>query len=300
MDEARINPLERELAFNKSIVADYLKWGSVDEVFKRHSYALPISYPGFHRLLDRWGIVKAAGPNSKLSEAITFLTVLSQEKIPLERLYRSMPPSFQTSMSTLHRILHHIKEGMVRRGGTALVVTSEGDKNKILVANDYSTPRVEVGKSLGSVSYPMGYSKQNEDPQTSILRVLQQEVFTREAVEMAMPDIIPQDIQPFMFVDIVDVRVAVYHIELPKNYSNLEAFSSFKLQNFRFVDADEIVYVDPKVSDFRCGIVEIAKGYKSHLENHELRYDYSPLLVKSELNSQLVDLAFALDPYGQL
>ena len=59
---------EREDSFYKNIIRLYLTYGSVDEVFKKTRYDLPISYPGMHHLIRRWGIVKSVGPNSKLSE----------------------------------------------------------------------------------------------------------------------------------------------------------------------------------------------------------------------------------------
>ncbi|MFH1792433.1 MAG: hypothetical protein ABH819_02190, partial [Patescibacteria group bacterium] len=71
-----ISNKEREKLFNEFIVSEYLKYGSVDEVFSKNNYDLPISYPQVHRILDKWGIIKSVGPNSKLSEAICFMVLL--------------------------------------------------------------------------------------------------------------------------------------------------------------------------------------------------------------------------------
>jgi len=70
MTQEQSTPKEKEDAFNRFIISEYLKYGSVDEVFRRNDYNLPISYPGVQRLLDKWGIVKAAGPNTLLTEAL--------------------------------------------------------------------------------------------------------------------------------------------------------------------------------------------------------------------------------------
>ena len=84
---------ERENDFYKNIIRLYLKYGSVDEVFRVTNYDLPISYPGMHHLIKRWGIIKSAGPNSKLSETLTFLTLLSDNQIPLVGVdYESINP----------------------------------------------------------------------------------------------------------------------------------------------------------------------------------------------------------------
>lgn len=256
---------EREKHFNRFIISEYLKYGSVDEVFKRNDYNLPISYPGVQRLLDKWGIVKAAGPNTLLTEALIFLEELSLEQVPLERLYRRMPPSFKASMGTMHRILSYIRQETIRRVGTALVMTPKGRKDMILVGNDISPiVRTDVGKPFGSITFPMGYSKRMESPQTSILRVLQQEVFTIPTIERreTARQIIPDNPTPFMFLDIADVRVAVYKLVLPNALSTAKNFTSFKIVNHRFMGVSDLMV---QKRSFRTGIVEIAEGYYNFL-----------------------------------
>lgn len=278
-------PSERESEFNRFVISEYLRLGSVDKVFEENNYEIPISYPGVQRLLDKWGIVKAAGPNSKLSEALCFLSLLSDHKIPLERLYRDLPPSFKTSMGTMHRILHNIKEGVVRRYGTALVITSNENPYEVLVGDDVSTPRLELGKPFGSVSLPMGYSKHDEEYETSVLRVLQQEVFTNEAVNRRLPNnVIPNEPRPFMYLDIADVRVGVFHLSLPKGLDNPRCFSSSKIVNHRFLSLVELA---SGVSNFRLGIKEIALGYKQYLLDLDKEKLVKPRFLRSIINFQL-------------
>lgn len=288
MVEKLVNQEGREEELNKTWVGEYLRWGSVDEVFRRNKYDLPISYPGFQRLLDKWGIVKAAGPNSKLSEAITFLVLLSDKKIPLETLYRSLPPSFKTSMATMHRILHNIKEGIVRRYGTALVITPTDDSEKILVADDVSTPRLELGKPFGSVSFPMGYSRGGEDARISILRVLQREVFTQKTINRNFPYfVIPRRPQPLMYFDIADVRVGVFHLRLPENLSKTSSFSSYKLLDHRYLHLTDFLVSGNDNKHFRAGLREMAQGYQKFLEGRSLAVQ--PATHCSSLNLALVD-----------
>ena len=291
MAEIVFSPEKREAEFNRFIVSEYLRYGSVDEVFKHNDYKLPISYPGVQRLLDKWGIVKAAGPNTRLSEALAFLSQLSNEKVPLETLYRNMPPSFKTSMGTLHRILTHIREGTIRRVGTALILSPEANPNLVLVGNDIATPRLNVGKPYGAVSLPMGYSRRTENRQTSILRVLQQEVFTRQAIErsLAFDEVIGSP-SPFMFIDIADVRVAVYHLTLPDWLGSLGNFSSFKIRNHRYFHTSEII---GGRAAFRSGIREIGLGYKRFLGEEKRDFGLSPIWEKAFLN---VELALNLAP----
>lgn len=285
----KISYKERERLFNEFIVSEYLKYGSVDEVFSKNNYELPISYPQVHRILDKWGIIKSVGPNSKLSEAICFMVLLSDKKIPLEKLYKSLPSSFKSSMSTMHRILHNIKEGLIRRYGTALVITAGKNLKKVLVAKDISTPRLELGKPFGSISLPMGYSKKNEDSRISILRILQQEVFTFSAIDKTLKeDFISKSIKPFMFLDIVDIRVKVYHISLDEKYFDTKNFSSYKLKNYKFINLDQL---SEKNNRFRMGLSKIGLGYKKYLERPNTIAEYKPILIKSDINLELSQLA---------
>lgn len=274
--------------FNQFIVAEYLKYGSVDEIFRRNNYDLPISYSEVHRLIKKWGIIKSAGPNSILAEAITFLTLLSRDKVPLESLYKRLPPSFKTSMGTMHRLLHNIKEGIIRRVGTALVISPDRDQNLVLVGNDVSTPRLKLGKPFGSTTLPMGYSKEDENPQDSILRVLQGEVFTRMAVKQTLPsEIISPSSKPFLYIDIADIRISVYHLVLPENLSNPDQFASFKVQNHRYLRVLELANGGEEYN-FRAGIREIGVGYQKYLEKAWVM----PPVTQCFLNRELA-LAFA-------
>jgi hypothetical protein len=286
----QVTPREKEDAFNRFIIGEYLKYGSVDELFRRNDYNLPISYPGVQRLLDKWGIVKAAGPNTLLTEALIFLEELSLEQIPVERLYRRMPPSFKASIGTMHRILSYIRSETIRRVGTALIMTPRQHHNSILVGNDVSPiARTDVGKPYGSITFPMGYSKRLEAPETSILRVLQQEVFTAPTIEKkgVAERVIPQTPKPFMYLDIADVRVSVYQITLPEELSEPKSFTSFKIQNHKFLDISDLA-IKRKV--FRTGIVEIAQGYSRYLKEGAS----APIYSTAQINRKLALLPLEL------
>jgi hypothetical protein len=281
-----LSPREKEQAFYRFIVAEYLKYGSVDEVFKRNDYNLPISYPGVHHLLDRWGIVKAAGPNTRISEAITFLSCLAQEKIPLETLYRQMPHIFQTSMGTLHRILTYVRSETIRRIGAALVLSPQNNPEKVLIGNDISPiSRTYLGKKYGDISLPMTYASRDEARETSILRILQQEVFTQNTInkDRRFYSIIPYRPQPFMFLDIADVRVAVYQILLPEEFSSLKSFSSFKIEDYLFISVQELAAGN---RSFRAGIQEIGRGYLRYL-NRKMEEVFEPKSEIADLNRLL-------------
>ena len=72
-----------EKEFNQWLIGQYFKHGSVDEVLKFHRYDIPISYANYQRGLDKWGIVKAVGPNKKMADIVEFLTYFVEKKILL-------------------------------------------------------------------------------------------------------------------------------------------------------------------------------------------------------------------------
>jgi hypothetical protein len=184
-----------------------------------------------------------------------------------------MPLTFKemTSAQTLHRVLNLIRSGLTRRVGTALVITPESEPDKVLIGNDISTPRLELGKPYGSISLPMGFAKRGEERERSILRVLQREVFSGLAIERNFPyEIIPVNPEPFMKILIADVKVSVYKLSVSDEL--LEHLSSGVLTNLHFEASGTISQADGVGTNFRAGIVEICQDYQG-LINGELRTD---------------------------
>lgn len=301
MDKDRLPSWESEEGFRAWLVAEYLKYSSVDEVFRAHRYNIPISYPSFQRLLNEWGIVKAAGPNSKLSEVCAFLTEIAEEKLKdkkfsLEALYRRMPPSFRTSLGTMHRIYQKVKEGATRRFGAVLIISPGDNPEDLLVGNDVSTPRIELGKPYGAVSFPIGFARKSEENSQSIKRILQQEVFAHQTIERSFPEeVIPQNPQPFLYIDVADIKVSVYHLVLPKELKGPSDFSSFKIEKHRFVDISTILSENVKEGTFRAGMPEIAAFYQRYLYESEKSESVEPFVAKARLNLELAAVPLQAD-----
>ena len=272
---------ELEIEFYKPLVASYLKYGSVDKVFTDFAHDTGVSYPHFHRILKRWGIIKSAGPQSRLAEAVYFLTALAKDNLPLETLYKTMPPSLQISAVTLHRILSYVKRGLTRRRGTALIVSPESNPTLALIGRDISTPRPEIGKPFGSLSLPMTYSKRTESAQDSILRVLQQEVAATLSVARRLPSLIPDDPKVVVMIDIADVRVRTYQVIVPNRL--IEKLDSYKLTDLTFMPLSQIAANAGLESSFRAGVPEIAAGLLAKAPS-DLN---TPLLLGSVLNQKL-------------
>lgn len=289
------------LGFERFIVSEYLRLGSVDEIFRENKHKpLGISYPGVYHILDRWGVVRSLGrSNTPLTESVEFLVRVVEDKIPIETLYRKMPPSFRPTLATLHRIYRESKrivkkeitERETRRWGTALVITPKDNPGKILIARDVSYKRLELGKPYGSLSLPMGFSKKGEKLK-AILRILQQEVFSKMFLDNPVrfnkfAAELSRDKEPFMFLDIADVRVCVYHIVLPDKVSDESNFSSFKLKNYRYVLASEIPNLKREGFILRSGMVEIVKGYLDYQRSLEEQEKPATIYMDSIFNQKL-------------
>jgi len=280
--------------FNQWLVEQYFIHGSVDEVFRQNKHSIPVSYANYQRILDKWGVVKAAGPNSKLTESLEFLSHLAYENVPFEKLYKKMPHSFKTSAVTLYRVLSYVKQGITRRVGTALVITPYNSDKNFLIGKDVSISRLEVGKPHGSLSLPMGYSNKLDSKKDSIRRVLQQEVFTKQTINNQFPEIIiPNNPKPYMYLDIADVRVALYHLTLSKELSDSKHLSSFKLKNYRFENIKVTKSKDKR--NYRAGVIEAINGYTKYLNLVARNLSVNPLQEKSILNKEITSLVVEVE-----
>jgi len=289
-------PIGDEEKFNQFIVREYLKYGSVDEVYRKNDYNLPLSYANFQRVLDRYGVVKAVGPNNKFSEAVDFFAHMVKDNIAFEKLYKKMPPSYRTSVVTLYRILAYVKEGITRRLGCALVISPFNNPYKILIARDISTPNIDFGKYYGNYTIPMGYAKKGSSRSQNIKRILQQEVFTDTIIEKKFPEFFLKDeMSPFMYLDIADVRVSVYNLQLPNDYSSLDKFSSYKLKEFEFVNLEELLKNEYHDISLRAGVKEAVKGYNRHLSLVKRKLSVNPLQEKSILNQELATVTVDIE-----
>ena len=281
-----------EPEFSQWLVSEYFKHGTVEEVLRVNRYSLPVSPATYHRILNQFGVVKTAGPNNLLNEAVDFLSHMLHDNASVEEVYQKLPLRFQTSLSTIYRIAEYAKEGLTRRVGVGLVITPFDNNQQILLAEDVSTPRIELGKPYDSISLPMGYAKKRESRKTNVLRILQQEVFTNLVVKQSFPkELVSEKLEPFMYLDIVDVRVAIFHLQLPKNLSAINSFSSNKLKNYRFIGIDEI----GQIPNLRVGVKESVSGYKKYLDLLSRNLAVNPMQAQSLLNRDLTTVAVQME-----
>lgn len=247
-----------DITFCENLARLYLRYGSVDEALASE-HTLPISPADYHRKIVEWGIVKAPSKSSSLTDILSFLSHYVRSSDTIANLYGRMPHTFQPSLQTVYRVLHNIKEGIVTRSAVALVVSHVDNHSLVLVGNDVSIPRADIGKHYGAISLPMGFSKQDEDPRDSIKRVMQREVFMEPTVKHVFPhEVIPDDPKPIMKLTIADVSVCVYHIVLPRRYH--QELSSEVLKDLRFEAMDTI-----EQKEARLGVGEILNGYQKKL-----------------------------------
>lgn len=266
--------IEREKGVEYSKYSDewflnlYFKYGSVEMALKRE--ALPISVAQFHRLVKNRGIVKTVGRREvSLAELFYFFTQKAVEPaFPLESLYKNrMPASFKTSIPTLHRIYKSIINESPRQHGCALLIKDE--KDNLLVGQELSS-NWRFGRRSGDFSLPLGFCQADESPYNSVLRVLQQEVATKMAIEGKLS--LEEEPKLFCQIDILDLRVKVFSLSCPAELT----FSSYKLENHQFLDVESIMALP-----LRPGIAEIVNQYSSFSE-------YPARVLRSEINEALL------------
>ena len=266
--------------FEKNLISLYLRHGSIEQVFNIKNYDLPVSFATYHRILNKFGIIKSAGPNSRLSESLHILSLINNYKVPLERVYRKYAPqTLKVSTNTLHRIMHHIRLGVTRRCGTALLISHESNKDRYLRAQDNSLNNPSLGEP-GDFSLPMGHTRMQDNSTISITRVLQQEVFTNNCLSGSFTfHLIPKTAKPIFFINIADIKVAVFRLIIPDKYID---FSSFKLHSHCFMDQRDLQTIK-----IRPGVGEIVEKYE------ELRFapqSSTEIVINSKLNLALSEL----------
>lgn len=275
---------------DQKLVGLYLKYGSVENVFSNYSESIPVSYPEYHRILNRYGIIKTAGRNScKMAEVINFFEKMAYERLPLKQTYELMPSNFQTSIGTLYRIYWNIRNGICGKFATAIILTPHQNPDLVLTARDISTPREELGKEYGSLTIPTTFSNKADSKEDAIMRVLQQEVFSEEAIRGLKPGIDVNGSRLISYIDIVDVKVTVYHLPLLEELSSLRSFSSYKLENYQYLSSSELVKTEGE-KNLRRGIVEMVQSYIDFADS-QTQSNTSPVRIKSELNYELLSLA---------
>lgn len=257
-------------------IAQYLKYGSVEEVYKAHRWDIRIPVASYHRLVKRFGIVKSSGRREvSLSEMLYFFAHKAlTPSVGIETLYSQMPPSFQTSLATLHRIYKSIVNKKPTRVATALFIHDRRNQKQILLGEENITAR-RFGRTRGDLSVPMCFAQDGESNAQSVLRVLQQEVLAPMAIQKTIPEF--PDLIPFAYFDILDVRVALYELSLPSGVT----LGSYKLANLHFENTSKIF---AKERAIRTGVKQMIEAY----QEFKLNPAYGPKAVISKINLSLL------------
>lgn len=275
-----------ELKLEQKLVSLYLMHGSIEKVFSDYEGKLPVSYAEYHRVLSRFGIIKSAGRNScRMSEIISFFEIVAKNNLPLKKAYKKMPRNFQTSLGTLYRIYSDIKKGLTRRYGTVLLISPYHSPELLMVGKDVSMQRLEYGKRFGSITFPITFSDKNDDKKRAITRVFQQEVFSEKYIVGENVSVEFRSAKLVAYIDIVDVRVSVFHLQLPKNLSAVRNFSSHKIIDHRYIPVGEIIK-DREDLNLRQGILELSEYYRELLDKDLLILNKAPV-IRSALNLQI-------------
>lgn len=297
MERAERQPVLRvEDGFEAFIVEEYFKCGTAPGVLRRHGFGIGMSDTGIQHVLNRFGVVKIAGrPGVSITESVLFFEAMLREGASVGGLHSELAEHIDGSESTYWRLFRHMKEGTTGRRGTALVITPYDNPELVLIGTDISPARPELGRPPNYTSYPMGFAGKVENAHTSVARILQHEVFTRKVIERGFPwEVIPPEPEPFMYVDIVDVQVATFHLRLPPGLCGTDNFESFKLVDYKFVPIQSIIKGVAGLK-LRVGMTEIARGYVDYLDELENGGALELLSTACPLNIAVADRAFSRD-----
>jgi len=91
--------------------------------------------------------------------------------------------------------------------------------------------------------------------------------------------LIPKNIKHFMTINIADVSVKAYHLQLPEKFLQSNQLSSFKLKNLNLIDITDLTSLKPLQKGIRPGVVEIAQQFS-------LNTNLNPS-INCQLNQQL-------------
>ena len=283
-------------AFSNDWLADrYLKFGSVEEAINSYQGHFPVSVADYHRKIKQFGIIKKVGRRKvSLAKTLYFFTQKALEPaIPIEKLYKSMPLTFQESASiaTIHRIYNNLMEKVVRLEAAGVIITKSGQPERVLIVDELES-RAGTGKVSGSSTIPFSFANRKEDMRTKALRVLQQEFSTHLTLGKKLTTkgslakkLVPKSISPILHFHLLDVEINIFHIELPGDF-DMSTLSSYNVKNHRFVHVDDIVRQSP--INFRVSVPEIVAAYCKQMFGQTAE---DPQIITSSLNHALLAVA---------
>lgn len=173
---------EAFLASEKKIIGLYLKYGSIEEVYTRHS-DLGYSAASIQRLLDKWGIVKSPEGRSrqsiaKMVEAFKLLAKHPYATVDQIISYTNSSDRAKLSPSTFFRAQREIRKGNISATASGLIVYKPQNPYDVLIGNEQIRTKNSDGLSEHLLTSPAVYSSFDESQSMSITRTLQQEVLS--------------------------------------------------------------------------------------------------------------------------
>lgn len=279
----------------QKLILRYLAASSIGEANEGLSESEQIPEKLYKEILRKWGIVEYVGPDRQYPEILYLLSEMATRKISLGSVFVRRPLIFGVSVDSFEEVVKNIQRGIILRTGTALVLSPEGEPHSIVVGNDYSDPRGELGKNVGSLTVPECFSKLKEDQRISILRVFQREVFANLSAEGSFNlGMVSVEEAPIAYVDVADVRVTCYRGTIPKRL--MGELSSPTIFDLKTRQLDEVLSLK-RVGTIRAGLPETIREYQRFLISGP---DFEPRVVTSELNGEISKISTEMVPSWKL
>jgi hypothetical protein len=275
--ERNVNP--------QKLILRYLASSSIEEANQGLPVNERVTNGIYENLLKEWGIVKYVGPDKQYPEILYLLSESIFNGISIDKSYLKRPLSLEVTLDAVREVFDNIRDGRVLRTATALVLSPEGDPNKVVVGDDYSVPRAKVGKFLGSLTLPECFSKLTENLETSILRVLQREVFSDLAAEkVPLLDKVRISHAPIGFVIVADVKVTCLRGTIPTDLTG--ELSSPTILNLGCSHVEDVLALR-EGKFIRAGLHETVAEYQRFLDSGS---SFVPRVVTSRLNREITQL----------
>lgn len=281
--EANIDP--------QKLILRYLAVSSIDEANDGLLKSEQVSKNDYKNVLRKWGIVEYVGPEKQYPEIFFLLSELAAKNLSPDKAYAKRPLIFDVSFKTFKNVFENIRKGVILKTATALVLSPENDPNSVIIGEDFSVPREELGKFRGSLTVPECFSKPKEDPRVSILRVFQREVFANLAIEGKFNlGMVSVDQTPIGYVDVADVRVSCYRGTIPNGLmGELSSPTILGLESRRLED----ILALKKTRLVRAGLPETITEYQRYLISGS---NFEPRIVTSHLNREIAQIPIKMAP----
>jgi hypothetical protein len=198
--------------------------------------------------------------------------------------------------------IYNVERALVNHSGTMLFLRESESSQNLFIGRDRLRGVFSQGSPRPLWTLPMTYSQREEDPQLSLLRLFQQEVFPDLSSSGILgigskysKELIPESISPIFQLYLYDVLINAYEIVLPVQFHEAakNAYEWSRLEEAGFADVSHLASESPFKPGFRNGFIDALKIKKLCDSGFEIDGRFM-----SSINQQIRDVMPL--PYGYI